>query len=168
MNKADETANIGFALTDLLSELGVDSSENEKTIQNRMDELNQVYSKAQDLDYLNSDIRSSLEYDLKHGKSITQKLSALRNAIRASKQIATIMGFRPKAAENATRIQEIKINSMILEELQAIHTEQYLAYLENSEAKQKREIFLAELLQNSKGNYKVGHIQLYPKPRTKK
>lgn len=168
MNKADETANIGFALTDLLSELGVDSSENEKTIQNRMDELNQVYSKAQDLDYLNSDIRSSLEYDLKHGKSITQKLSALRNAIRASKQIATIMGFRPKAAENATRIQEIKINSMILEELQAIHTEQYLAYLENSEAKQKREIFLAELLQNSKGNYKVGRIQLNPKPRPNK
>jgi len=58
------------------------------------------------------------------------------------------MGFRPKTAEKAARIQEIKLDSMMLEELQAIRRSQYLAYLENQEAKHKRELLLKEILQS--------------------
>ena len=105
MNKADEAATVGFALTDLLEELGQDSTEEEKTIQNSLDKLENLQSQTRELEYLSSDINQSLEYDLKRGNNITRKLKALKNTIAASKKIATIMGLRPKAAEGAAHIR---------------------------------------------------------------
>ncbi|AZZ37316.1 hypothetical protein CIK05_11120 [Bdellovibrio sp. qaytius] len=157
MNKADEAADVGFALTDLLEELGQDSDVEEEMIQSSMNRIEGVYSKTRELGWLGSDLSNSINYDLRQGKSLTKKIKALKNTIQSSKKIATIMGFRPKAGEKAARIQEIKINSMMLEELQAIRRAQYLAYLENQEAKHKRDLFLKEILESGKSN--KGNLQ---------
>lgn len=150
MNKADEAADVGFALTDLLEELGGDTESEEEMLQSSMNRLENVYSKTRELGWLGSDISNSINNDLNQGKSLTKKIKALKNTIQSSKKIATIMGFRPKAGEKAVHIQEIKINSMMLEELQAIRRAQYLAYLENQEAKHKRDLFLKEILESGK------------------
>lgn len=147
MNKADEAADIGFALTDLLSEIGEDTDDEEQALQSSMNRIEGVYSKTRELGWLGSDLSNSINYDLKQGKSLSRKIRALKNTIQSSKKIATIMGVRPKAGEKAARIQEIKLDSMMLEELQAIRRAQYLAYLENQEAKHKRELFLKEILE---------------------
>lgn len=152
MNKADEAADVGFALTDLLEELGGDTETEEEMLQSSMNRLESVYSKTRELGWLGSDISNSINNDLNQGKSLTKKIKALKNTIQSSKKIATIMGFRPKAGEKAVHIQEIKINSMMLEELQAIRRAQYLAYLENQEAKHKRDLFLKEILESGKQN----------------
>lgn len=152
MNKADEAADVGFALTDLLEELGGDTDSEEEMLQSSMNRLETVYSKTRELGWLGSDISNSISNDLNQGKSLTKKIKALKNTIQSSKKIATIMGFRPKAGEKAVHIQEIKINSMMLEELQAIRRAQYLAYLENQEAKHKRDLFLKEILESGKQN----------------
>ena len=157
MNKADEAADVGFALTDLLEELGQDSDAEEEMLQSSMNRIEGVYSKTRELGWLGSDLSNSINYDLRQGKSLTKKIKALKNTIQSSKKIATIMGFRPKAGEKAARIQEIKINSMMLEELQAIRRAQYLAYLENQEAKHKRDLFLKEILESGKGT--KGNLQ---------
>lgn len=157
MNKADEAADVGFALTDLLEELGQDSDVEEEMIQSSINRIEGVYSKTRELGWLGSDLSNSINYDLRQGKSLTKKIKALKNTIQSSKKIATIMGFRPKAGEKAARIQEIKINSMMLEELQAIRRAQYLAYLENQEAKHKRDLFLKEILESGKSN--KGNLQ---------
>lgn len=147
MNKADEAADVGFALTDLLEELGEDTEDQEQLLQTSMNRMENVYSKTRELGWIGSDLSNSINYDLKQGKSLSRKIRALKNTVQSSKKIATIMGFRPKAGEKAARIQEIKIDSMMLEELQAIRRAQYLAYLENQEAKHKRELLLKEILQ---------------------
>lgn len=147
MNKADEAADVGFALTDLLEELGEDTDDQEQALQSSMNRIESVYSKTRELGWLGSDLSNSINYDLKQGKSLSRKIRALKNTVQSSKKIATIMGFRPKAGEKAARIQEIKLDSMMLEELQAIRRAQYLAYLENQEAKHKRELLLKEILQ---------------------
>ena len=152
MNKADEAADVGFALTDLLEELGQDSDAEEVMLQSSMNRIEGVYSKTRELGWLGSDLSNSINYDLRQGKSLTKKIKALKNTIQSSKKIATIMGFRPKAGEKAARIQEIKINSMMLEELQSIRRAQYLAYLEDQEAKHKRDLFLKEILESGKNN----------------
>lgn len=152
LGAADEAADVGFALTDLLEEIGQDTDDEEEMLQSSMNKIENVYSKTRELGWLGSDLSNSINYDLKQGKSLTKKIKALKNTIQTSKKIATIMGFRPKAGEKAVRIQEIKINSMMLEELQAIRRAQYLAYLENQEAKHKRELFLKEILETGKSN----------------
>lgn len=148
MNKADEAADVGFALTDLLGELGEDTDDEDQMIQSSVNRMESVYSKTRELGWLGSDLSNSINYDLKQGKSLSRKIRALKNTIQSSKKIATIMGVRPKAGEKAARIQEIKLDSMMLEELQSIRRAQYLAYLENQEAKHKRELLLKEILQS--------------------
>lgn len=150
MNKADEAADVGFALTDLLEELGADTEAEDAMLQSSINRIESVYSRTRELGWLGTDISNSINTDLNQGKSLSKKIKALRNTIQSSKKIATIMGFRPKAGEKAVRIQEIKINSMMLEELQAIRRAQYLAYLENQEAKHKRDLFLKEILESGK------------------
>lgn len=150
MNKVEEASDVGFALTDLLEELGVDADSEEAEIQSALDRIDSIYSKSRELEWTGRDITESIHGDLTRGKNLTKKIKALRNTIQSSKKIAILMGFRPKAGEKAIRIQEIKINSMMLEELQAIRRAQYLAYLEDKEAKNKREVFLAEILNQKK------------------
>ena len=157
MNKADEAADVGFALTDLLEELGTDTDSEEEILQSSMNRMESVYSKTRELGWIGSDLSNSINNDLAQGKTLTKKIKALKNTIQSSKKIATIMGFRPKAGEKAVHIQEIKINSMMLEELQAIRRAQYLAYLENQEAKHKRDLFLKEILES--GKHSKGKIQ---------
>lgn len=152
MNKADEAADVGFALTDLLEELGADTESEEEMLQSSMNRMESVYSKTRELGWIGSDLSNSINNDLTQGKTLTKKIKALKNTIQSSKKIATIMGFRPKAGEKAVHIQEIKISSMMLEELQAIRRAQYLAYLENQEAKHKRDLFLKEILESGKQN----------------
>lgn len=147
MNKADEAADVGFALTDLLEELGEDTEDQEQMIQSSVNRIESVYSKTREMGWIGSDLSNAINIDLKQGRSLSKKIKAIKNTIQSSKKIATIMGVRPKAGEKAARIQEIKLDSMMLEELQAIRRTQYLAYLENQEAKHKRELFLKEILQ---------------------
>lgn len=152
MNQVDEAADIGFALTDLMSEVGMESDNEEESLQKAVDRVYKINSDARDLKWTSEDLDRSLSEDLSKGKSLTRRIKALRNSIQASKRIATIMGFRPKAAEKAVRIQQIKLDSMMLEELQSIRRAQYLAYLEDKEAKLKREVFIHEILEAEKGH----------------
>lgn len=150
MNQADEAADVGFALTDLMSEVGVDSENEEQSLQKALDRISDINNEARDLQWSHDDLNRSLNEDLASGNSLNKRIRAMKNAIKASKQIATIMGVRPKAGEKAVKIQEIKLNSMMLEELQAIRRAQYLSYLEDREAKLKRELFLREILESNK------------------
>lgn len=152
MNQVDEAADIGFALTDLMSEVGMESDDEEESLQKAVDRVYKINSDARDLKWTSEDLDRSLNEDLSKGKSLTRRIKALRNSIQASKRIATIMGFRPKAAEKAVRIQQIKLDSMMLEELQSIRRAQYLAYLEDKEAKLKREVFIQKILEAEKGH----------------
>lgn len=149
MGQVDEAADVGFALTDLFGEIGIET-DSEEDLQKAVDRMYKINSEARDLKWTSEDLNRSLNDDLANGKNLTKRIKALRNSIQASKKIATIMGFRPKAGEKAVRIQQIKIDSMMLEELQSIRRAQYLAYLEDKEAKAKREIFIQEILNKEK------------------
>ena len=95
---------------------------------------------------MSHDLKNALDEDLQSAKTVTARIKALRNMIAASKRIATVLGIRPKAGEKAAVIQEIKINSMILDELQAMRRAQFVAYLEDREIKARREIYLEEIV----------------------
>lgn len=155
INQVVEAADVGFALSDLMTEVGVETKQEEEDLQKAVDRIYKINSEARDLKWTSEDLDRSLNEDLTNGRSIGRRIKAMKNAIQASKKIATIMGFRPKAAEKAVRIQQIKLDAMMLEELQSIRKAQYLAYLEDNEAKLKREVFIQEILEKEKSSSKV-------------
>lgn len=159
MNQADEVADVGFALGDLLEDLGLEN-DSEEELENAVKRLEQTSELVRDARWASDDLRQVLDEDLKRGQSLSSKIKALRNLLAASKRVAAIMGYRPKAGEKAVRIQEIKINSMILEELQAMRRGQYLAYLENQKHAVNREMFLAEIQGQSRGNFGIRRTRL--------
>lgn len=150
LNKVDDASDIGFAVSDLMSEVGYESDAEEEGLQRAVDQVYKINSAAKDLKWTSEDLNRSLYEDLSRGKSLTRRIKALRNSIRASKRIAAIMGIRPKAAEKAVHIQQIKLDSMMLEELQSIRRAQYLAYLEDRQAELKREVFIQEILERER------------------
>jgi len=147
MNHAEDAAETGFALTDLFSEFGIET-DSEKDLTLALERLGKINNQAQELKSNSDELTQSINQDLKNGQSLTSKIKALRQSIRVSKQIASLMGVRPKAAEKVARIQEISLESKMLEELESIRRGQYLSYLENREAKLKREVFLRSILEN--------------------
>ncbi len=115
-----------------------------------VERLQSLNGKMRDLKFSGDEIKSAIENDLKSANSISAKIRALRNMITASRRIAEIMGVRSKAGQKAAQIQSIKINSMILEELQAMHRSQFLAYLEEREVNAKRDLYLREIVTKEK------------------
>ncbi|WP_413942685.1 hypothetical protein [Bdellovibrio sp. HCB-162] len=150
LDKADEVADIGFALGDLLSELGVDNgteAQMDKTIK-RLEDLNQ---KAKELKWSHAEIKEALESNLSESRSLKERINSLRSMIAASKKIAAILAVRPKAGEKANQVQLIRVNSMILEELQDMRRAQFLALMEQREIKARRDIFLQEIIEKERG-----------------
>lgn len=148
MDKIDEASNVGFALTDLLTEVGI-QNDGDKDLNQAIDQLNSFQSQSRDAQWTTEDFNHSLNMTLENGQNLEKRMNALKNTVQASKKIASIMGFRPKAAESAVKIQEIRISSMMLEELQSIRKAQYLAYLANENEKIKREIYIQKILHQS-------------------
>lgn len=149
LDKADEVADIGFSLTDLLSELGVET-DSEQDLEAAVSRLHKLNSDARDLKWQNESLNQNIELSLNKGTSLSRRIKAMRNTIRTSKRLAEIMGFRPKAAEKAARVQDLKLNSMMLEELQSIRRAQYLAILEDKESKIRRDLILEKLVEDAK------------------
>lgn len=144
IDAADSAADVGFALTDLLEETGITPDEDVE-LNASVARLKELQKKAADLEWSGMQIRDALKNDLTRADSVANKLRALRIMVDASKQIAQIMQIRPKAGEKAVAIQQVRINSMILDELQSMRKAQVIALLQEREAKAKREIFIEEI-----------------------
>ncbi len=155
INKVDEAADVGFALSGLLDELGVES-ETDKSLEAAIKDMEEANSKARDLKWSKEELDSNFGDLSDSGKALARRIKSLKNSIQMSKKIALIMGIRPKAAEKAVSIQEINLNSMMLEELQSMRKAQYLAYLESNRARIKRDLFIEEIKLNS--NKKRGRL----------
>ncbi len=154
INKVDEAADVGFALSGLLEELGIDS-ETDESLELAIKNMNEANSKARDLKWSKEELDSNFGDMENSGRSLSRRIKSLKNSIQMSKKIASIMQIRPKAAERAVSIQEINLNSMMLEELQSLRKAQYMAYLESNRARIKREIFIEEIKLNSKKQGRV-------------
>lgn len=150
MDKMDEAAGVGFAVSDLLEDLGLEN-DNEEQLEKAVSELESINSKIRDARWTHDEFKQITDYDLKRGRSLTTKIKALSRLIDWSKKVASVAGVRPKAADAALKVQQIKIDSMILEELQSMRRTQYLAHLENQKYKTDRELYLNEILEQERG-----------------
>ena len=152
--EVDELSGVGFALADLLSDLGIDSADEQKQIEEALNRYDNVNTQVNEIYGAGSELSSSINYDLKNGRNLKSRIHALRSVIANSKKIAAIMQVRPKSGQASLEVQKINIDSRILEEIQSIRKAQFLEYLENREARAKRELAMKQIL--SSQNKKMG------------
>lgn len=145
LEKVDELADAGFAVSDLLTELDIDP-ETDQEIEAQVTRLEELDRKARELRSTGRDVRSLTSNDLLRSKNFATRIKRVRDMIRTTKRLGVLMGLRPKASEKALKIQDARLQYMILDELMAIRRMQFESQLENKELKAKYQIALNEVL----------------------
>lgn len=161
MNEAQDAADAAYAFGDLLSELDVETTSDEE-LNKAVSKLNELNSKASEAKWSTQDLKDALNGELQKADTIAGKIKKLKNLIAASKRIATMMGIRSKTAEKAAHLQQININAQMLEELQGLRRDQFLASLEDKKVKAERSLYLSHLIQQEKE-----HAQSFQKRGTR-
>jgi len=150
LEKVDEFADAGFAVSDLLEELDIDP-ETDQEIESQVKRLEELDRKARELRSTGRDVRSLTSHDFQNNllrsKNFATRIKRVRDMIRTTKRLSVLMGLRPKASEKALKIQDTRLQYMILDELMAIRRMQFESSLENKEQRAKYQLALGQVLE---------------------
>ena len=148
--KVDELADAGFAVSDLLGELEIDP-ETDQEIEIQVRRLEELDRQAREMRSAGREIKSLAANDLLRSRNFATRVKRVRDMIRTTKQLSTLLGFRPKAGEKALKIQDTRLQYMILDELMAIRRLQFESSLESKEQKARYELALGKVLEEESG-----------------
>lgn len=146
LRDADEMADAGFAVADLMGELDIDS-ETDQEIAAQVSRLEEIERQANGLRNGQRDIQSLLGQDLSRSRSFAAQIKRVRDMIKTTKRLAALMGLRPKAGEKGLKVQEARIQYMILDELMAIRRMQFESALNSKEQTAKYQLAIGQVLE---------------------
>lgn len=148
------TASESFEEVDgLANDLGFESDSNE--LDNKVQNLEKLNSQLRDLKWTNEDLKYTLDSDINTTKSLSQKIRQMRKLISISKKLAGVFGLKTKGSDKIATLQQVKISSMMLDELQAMRKIQLLGYLENKGRIAKQDIFLNRIVTEENNKFKI-------------
>ena len=128
----------------LAGDLGYESDTS--AIDNKVEKLEELNSKIKDLKMTKDEMKYALDSDINQAKSLTQKIKQMRKIISVSKKLGGIFGLKTKGSEKVATLQQVKISSSMLDELQSMRKMQLLAYLEDKERIINQDLYLNKLL----------------------
>lgn len=146
MREADELADAGFAVADLVDELDIDT-ETDQEIEAQVRRLEEIERQSRTLREGERDIKSLIGQDLARSRSFASRVRRVRDMIKTTKRLAALMGLRPKAGEKGLKVQEARLQYMILDELMAIRRMQFEIALESKEQRAKYQLALGQVLE---------------------
>ena len=128
----------------LASDLGYETDSKELDEQvGRMEDLNQ---KLKEIKWNSQELKYTFDGDIQRTKSLAQKIRHMRRIFSISKKLAGAFGLKSKGSEKVATLQQVKINSMMLDELQAMRRLQLLAFLEEKEREARQDIYLNKIV----------------------
>ena len=145
MKDADEVADIGISASELMGEFDVEHS-SDSEIQEQIARLEELNRQSREFRDVSDSGKNLFSNELDKSKSLSQKLKSIREMVQFSKRIAALMGVRPKSGERALKVQEIKLNYLILDELMAIRQIQFSSILESKAEKERLNLAMARVL----------------------
>lgn len=146
LEKADELADAGFAISDLLEELEIDP-ETDQEIEEQVKRLEALERQMRELRTSQREFRNLIQSDFSRAKTFQSKVRRLRDMIKTTKRLATLLGLRPKAGEKALKVQDTRLQYMILDELMAIRRMQFESALESKEQSARYQLALGQVLE---------------------
>lgn len=145
LDKIDELADAGFAVSDLLSELEIDP-ETDQEIEAQVRRLEELERQMRELRVSRKEIVGLVTADFARSQTFQAKVRRLRDMIRTTKRVAALLGLRPKAGEKALKVQETRLQYMILDELMAIRRMQFEEALNSREARARYQLAVSKVL----------------------
>lgn len=146
LREADEMADAGFAVADLVDELDIDT-ETDQDIEAQVKRLEEIERQSRNLRDGERDINSLIGQDLARSRSFASRIRRVRDMIQTTKRLAAMMGLRPKSGEKGLKVQEARLQYMILDELMAIRRMQFESALENKERRANYQLALGQVLE---------------------
>lgn len=146
LREADEMADAGFAVADLVDELDIDT-ETDQEIETQVKRLEEIERQSRNLRDGERDIKSLIGQDLARSRSFASRIRRVRDMIQTTKRLAAMMGLRPKSGEKGLKVQEARLQYMILDELMAIRRMQFESALENKEQRANYQLALGQVLE---------------------
>lgn len=143
-SEIEEMAGAGIDLLNLIEDLEIDQS-SEKEVDEAIEKLHQLNEKIQKSRTLHSEVSQLLKLDIKSANSLSDKIRNFKSIIDRAKQIAQIMKILPRAGEKASDIQSLRINTMILDELQESRRKEELQKISANSEKIERKIFIQNI-----------------------
>lgn len=128
----------------LAGDLGYESDTS--AIDNKVERLEELNSKIKELKWSKDEMKYALDSDINQAKSLAQKIKQMRKIISVSKKLGGIFGLKTKGSEKVATLQQVKISSSMLDELQSMRKMQLLAYLEDKERIINQDLYLNKLL----------------------
>lgn len=145
LDKIDELADAGFAVSDLLTELDIDP-ETDQEIEEQVRRLELLERQMRELRISRKELSGLITSDFARAQTFQSKVRRLREMIRTTKRVAALLGLRPKAGEKALKVQETRLQYMILDELMAIRRMQFEEALNSKESRAKFQLSIAKVL----------------------
>lgn len=146
IREADEMADAGFAVADLVDELDIDT-ETDQEIEAQVKRLEEIERQSRNIRDGERDIKSLIGQDLARSRSFASRIRRVRDMIQTTKRLAAMMGLRPKSGEKGLKVQEARLQYMILDELMAIRRMQFEHALESKEQRAKYQLALGQVLE---------------------
>lgn len=115
-------------------------------IDRKVEKLEELNSKIKELKWSKDEMKYALDSDITQAKSLTQKIKQMRKIISVSKKLGGIFGLKTKGSEKVATLQQVKLSSSMLDELQSMRKMQLLAYLEDKERIINQDLYLHKLL----------------------
>lgn len=143
-SEIEEMAGAGIDLLNLIEDLEIDQS-SEKEVDEAIEKLTNLNSKIQKSRMLHSEVSELLKLDIKSANSLSDKIRNFKSIIDRAKQIAQIMKILPRAGEKASDIQSLRINTMILDELQESRRKEELQKISANSEKIERKLFIQNI-----------------------
>lgn len=119
----------------------------------KAEKLQQLNSKMKNIKSTSEDLKMNLDADINSTKKLSQKMRQAKNIIKASKKLASLFGLKTKGSEKVATLQQVKINSMMLDELQNMNRMQLLTYLDTKEKTLNRELYLNKIMLEDSHQY---------------
>lgn len=134
----------------LASELGYEG--NSADLDHRVQKLQSLNTKLKDIKWNSEDLKYTLDSDINNTKSLSQKIKQIRKIISISKKLAGTFGLKTKGSDKVATLQQVKVSSLMLDELQAMRQVQLVSYLEDKERIANQDIYLNKLLSEETKN----------------
>lgn len=128
----------------LASDLGYESDTS--ALETQVQKMENVNSKLQDLKWHSEDLKYSLNPEINHARSMSQKIRQFRKILSISRKLAGVFGLKTKGSDKIAMLQQVKISSMMLDQLQGMRTSQLMDHLENKIQKANQDIYLNKII----------------------
>lgn len=159
LDDAAEAAESVGVILEIAREFDINTDTADEEVARINSVISQMQSELSRYKYAYGDIRANVETLSSKSSSLRSKLQAFKRTIEAAKRIMLLMAARNKTAHKIASVQQVALQSSILDELHGIRTALYVSFLEKEQKRLERELYVRRILAQERDRIKSRRLK---------